>query len=71
LQVTAAVLARFGLGHQSQLSDESGVAPQIEVSVKQIGDALMTQYVLPLEVIACCCGGLIGAVIIAVKEERK
>jgi NADH-quinone oxidoreductase subunit J len=39
-------------------------------TVKNIGDLLMTQYVLPLEVIGLLLtAALIGAVIIAMKEE--
>ena len=41
-----------------------------ETTVKNIGDLLMTQYVLPLEVIGLLLtAALIGAVIIAMKEE--
>jgi len=41
-------------------------------TVKQIGDALMTRFVLPLEVIGLLLtAALIGAVIIAMKEEKK
>jgi NADH-quinone oxidoreductase subunit J len=41
-----------------------------EATVKNIGDLLMTQYVLPLEVIGLLLtAALIGAVIIAMKEE--
>jgi NADH-quinone oxidoreductase subunit J len=41
-----------------------------ETTVKQIGDALMTKYVLPLEVIGLLLtAALIGAVIIAMKED--
>jgi len=40
--------------------------------VKQIGDSLMTKYVLPLEVIGLLLTvAMIGAVIIAMKEEKK
>ena len=43
-----------------------------EATVKQIGDALMTKFVLPLEVIGLLLtAALIGAVIIAMKEEKK
>ena len=43
-----------------------------EVTVQQIGDALMHQYVLPLEVVGLLLtAALIGAVIIAMKEEKK
>lgn len=45
---------------------------QPEVSVRQIGDALMNKFVLPLEVIGLLLtAALIGAVIIAMKEEAK
>lgn len=49
-----------------------GIPPAPGVTVKQIGDALMTKYVLPLEVIGLLLtAALIGAVIIAMKEEGK
>ena len=41
------------------------------VAVKHIGEKLMTDYVLPLEVVALLLtAALIGAVIIAMKEEK-
>jgi hypothetical protein len=44
--------------------------PAPAATVKDIGDLLMTQYVLPLEVIGLLLtAALIGAVIIAMKEE--
>lgn len=43
-----------------------------EVSVKNIGDALMTKYVLPLEVIGLLLtAAMIGAVIIAMKDDKE
>ena len=43
-----------------------------EVAVKRIGEKLMTDYVLPLEVVALLLtAALIGAVIIAMSEEPK
>jgi NADH-quinone oxidoreductase subunit J len=43
-----------------------------EVTVKGIGDALMTRYVLPLEVIGLLLtAAMIGAVIIAMQEGKK
>jgi NADH-quinone oxidoreductase subunit J len=46
--------------------------PKPEATVQQIGDALMTKFVLPLEVIGLLLtAALIGAVIIAMKEEKK
>ena len=50
------------------------VPPKPEATVKQIGDALMTRFVLPLEVIGLLLtAAMIGAVIIAMhdKEEKK
>ena len=50
------------------LPRETPLAP--EVTVKNIGDLLMTQYVLPLEVIGLLLtAALIGAVIIAMRDE--
>ena len=47
-------------------------AAKSEATVKQIGDALMTRFVLPLEVVGLLLtAAMIGAVIIAMKEERK
>jgi|SRR6185437_15963644 len=46
--------------------------PQPEVTVHQIGEALMNKFVLPLEVVGLLLtAALIGAVIIAMKEEGK
>ena len=44
----------------------------VDVAVKRIGEKLMTDYVLPLEVVALLLtAALIGAVIIAMREETK
>ena len=46
--------------------------PNPDATVKQIGDALMNKYVLPLEVIGLLLtAALIGAVIIAMRDEEK
>ena len=51
---------------------QSSVPPQPEVTVHQIGEALMNKFVLPLEVVGLLLtAALIGAVIIAMKEEGK
>ena len=43
-----------------------------EITVKNIGDALMTKYVLPLEVMGLLLtAAMIGAVIIAMKDDSK
>lgn len=46
--------------------------PNPDVTVHQIGDALMSKFVLPLEVVGLLLtASLIGAVIIAMQEKRK
>lgn len=48
------------------------ITPKYRPTVNQIGEQLMTSYVLPLEVIALLLtAALIGAVIIAMKEEKQ
>jgi NADH:ubiquinone oxidoreductase subunit 6 (subunit J) len=70
--ISAAVFATLGWAalNSTGLPRESSPAP--ETTVKNIGDALMGQYVLPLEVIGLLLtAALIGAVIIAMKEEPQ
>ena len=65
LGVLVYAIAKSSIGRQS-------ASAQPEVTVKQIGDALMNKFVLPLEVIGLLLtAALIGAVIIAMKEEKK
>jgi NADH-quinone oxidoreductase subunit J len=46
--------------------------PAAEVSTRQIGEQLMTRYILPLEVVALLLtAAMIGAVIIAMQERKK
>ena len=53
-------------------ASQRSVPPQPEASVKQIGDALMTGFVLPLEVVGLLLtAALIGAIIIAMKDQEK
>jgi len=48
------------------------VGPPPEVTVRQIGDQLMTRFILPLEVIGLLLtAALIGAVIIAMHEKEQ
>lgn len=72
IAVSAIVFAALGwavLGSNA-IAKTAPDAPQI--TVKQIGDSLMTKYVLPLEVIGLLLtAAMIGAVIIAMKEEKK
>jgi len=70
--VTAAVFMLLGwtILHSSALSSPVSGSPRI--SVKNIGDELMTRYVLPLEIIGLVLtAAMIGAVVIACKEEAK
>ena len=54
----------------SALPKETSAAPA--VTVKNIGDALMSKYVLPLEIIGLLLtAAMIGAVIIAMKDEKE
>lgn len=49
-----------------------GMAAQPQAQIKQIGNALMTCYVLPLEVVGLLLtAALIGAVVIAMGEKRE
>jgi NADH:ubiquinone oxidoreductase subunit 6 (subunit J) len=67
--VVLAVLV-YAIG-KSSIRDRT-VPPAAEVTVQQIGDALMNKFVLPLEVVGLLLtAALIGAVIIAMKEEKK
>lgn len=70
LAVTAAVFGvlAWAIGRSALNTNE--VPPAPEATVKQIGDALMTKYVLPLEVIGLLLtAAMIGAVIIAMRDE--
>jgi NADH:ubiquinone oxidoreductase subunit 6 (subunit J) len=70
--VSAVVFATLGWAalNSTVLPKEMPSAPT--ATVKNIGDLLMTQYVLPLEVIGLLLtAALIGAVIIAMKEDPQ
>jgi NADH-quinone oxidoreductase subunit J len=57
---------------RSSVVTRQGQLPQPEVTVKQIGDALMSRYALPLEVIGLLLTvALIGAVTIAMREKQE
>jgi NADH-quinone oxidoreductase subunit J len=68
-------LAVFGIlawTIRSSGTTQHPIPSQPEVSVKQIGDALMSRFALPLEVIALLLTvALIGAVTIAMQEKRR
>lgn len=56
----------------TSLASQHEPAQVADATVKQIGDALMTKFVLPLEVVGLLLtAALIGAVIIALKDEVK
>jgi NADH-quinone oxidoreductase subunit J len=67
-------LAVFGVVAWTIRSSHSithGLPAVTQPSVRQIGDQLMTKYILPLEVVGLLLtAALIGAVIIAMKEEK-
>jgi NADH:ubiquinone oxidoreductase subunit 6 (subunit J) len=68
--VTAAVFATLAWAIKNSFASQREPAKEVEATVKQIGDALMTKFVLPLEIIGLLLtAALIGAVIIAMKEE--
>jgi NADH:ubiquinone oxidoreductase subunit 6 (subunit J) len=68
--VTVAVLGVLAWAITRSAVAQRELPPQPEATVKQIGDALMTKYVLPLEVIGLLLtAALIGAVIIAMRDE--
>jgi NADH-quinone oxidoreductase subunit J len=71
IAVSAVVFAALGWAvlNSNAIAKQTPAAP--EVTVKDIGDALMSKYVLPLEVIGLLLtAAMIGAVIIAMKDEK-
>jgi NADH-quinone oxidoreductase subunit J len=72
LLITVAVFATLAWCVMHSFASRRDPADKVEVTVKKIGDALMTKFVLPLEVIGLLLtAALIGAVIIAMREEKK
>jgi len=70
--VAALVFGTLAWAVKHSFASDRPLPTKAEVTVKQIGDALMTKYVLPLEVIGLLLtAAMIGAVIIAMKEEKK
>jgi NADH-quinone oxidoreductase subunit J len=73
LAIAAAVFAVLGwavLHSASVLPHGQGAVPT--VTVMQIGNALMSRYVLPLEIVALLLtAALIGAVIVAMHEKEE
>jgi NADH-quinone oxidoreductase subunit J len=72
LLVAAAVFGSLAWAITNSFASRRAPAENLEATVKQIGDALMTKYVLPLEVIGLLLtAAMIGAVVIAMKDEGK
>jgi NADH:ubiquinone oxidoreductase subunit 6 (subunit J) len=70
--VTVAVLGVLTWAITKSAVTRRELPPPSEAAVKQIGEALMTNFVLPLEVIGLLLtAALIGAVIIAMRDEGK
>jgi len=70
--VTLGVFGVLAWAVSKSFLNTNEIPPVPEATVKQIGNALMTRFVLPLEVIGLLLtAALIGAVIIALREERK
>jgi NADH-quinone oxidoreductase subunit J len=68
--VSAVVFATLGWAALNSTGLPTEMPPAPVATVKNIGDLLMTQYVLPLEVIGLLLtAALIGAVIIAMRED--
>ncbi len=62
---------RAGLEHPPEPGAACGDGAGPAAAVKQIGDQLMTRYVLPLEVLGLLLtAALIGAVVIAMRERN-
>jgi NADH-quinone oxidoreductase subunit J len=70
IAVTALVFTLLGWAVLSSSALPAAPADVPHVTVKDIGMQLMTQYVLPLEIVGLVLTvAMIGAVVIAVKEE--
>lgn len=72
--VAASVFFVLAWAIHSSAASGQALPPEPQASVQQIGDALMHQYVLPLEIMGLLLtAALIGAVVIAMdrKEETK
>ena len=72
LPLAAAVFAVLAWAICSGAASAPGLPPQPDVTVQQIGDALMHHYVLPLEIMGLLLtAALIGAVVIAMDTRRR
>jgi NADH-quinone oxidoreductase subunit J len=72
LVIAAGVFAVLGWAVLASLAGLPNETATPSVTVLQIGNALMTRYVLPLEIVALLLtAALIGAVIVAMHEKGK
>lgn len=70
--VAALVFGTLAWAVQNSAALDRKAAATAEAPVREIGTALMSKFVLPLEVIGLLLtAAMIGAVIIAMKEEKK
>lgn len=70
--VSIVVFAIMAWTIRSSTATRHSIPPQPEVTVKQIGNALMSRFALPLEVIGLLLtAALIGAVTIAMQDKRE
>ena len=70
--IAASVFAILAWTIHASVASQHPIPPQPEVTVRKIGDTLMSQFVLPLEVIGLLLtAALIGAVTIAMRERRE
>lgn len=72
LAVAAAVFGTLAWAIAGSFAARREPTAQVEATTKQIGDALMTRFVLPLEVAGLLLTvALIGAVLIAMREDSR
>jgi len=72
IAVTAMIFTMLGWAILSSSAVPQSLPAAPSATVKNIGDALMTKYVLPLEIIGLALtAAMIGAVIIALKEDSQ
>ena len=70
--VSGAVFAVLAWAIRSSSASAQALPPQPDVTVQQIGDALMHRYVLPLEIMGLLLtAALIGAVVIAMEHKTE
>jgi NADH:ubiquinone oxidoreductase subunit 6 (subunit J) len=70
--VVAGVLSVLAWAIKRSVLNKPDVPPAHDVAVAQIGEALMTKFVLPLQVIGLLLtAALIGAVIIAMRDDKQ